>query len=171
MGQLRSAVRALAAVGLRPSKLLEALDTYAQRHQIGTMTTVAYAELNTTDRGLRFACAGHPPPIIHERGAAPRFAWDGRSAPVNALAEGACRQEGELKLKAGATLLLYTDGLIEHRRRPVDQGMQDLMRLVSDHHAEPLRALIDTITAGLFDPGAADDRCLLGVRIAPEQGG
>jgi serine/threonine-protein kinase RsbW len=171
MGQLRSAVRALAGVRLRPSKLLEALDTYAQRHQIGTMTTVAYAELNTAAGSLRFACAGHPPPLIHEPGTPPRFTWDGRSAPINTFPEAACRDEGEVKLKAGTTMLLYTDGLVEHRRRPVDQGMQDLIRLVGDHHGEPLSALVDTITEGLSDPGAADDRCLLGVRITPEQSG
>jgi serine phosphatase RsbU (regulator of sigma subunit) len=170
MGQLRSAVRALAAVRLRPSKLLEALDTYSQRHQIGAMTTVAYAELNTADGGLRLACAGHPPPLIHEPGAPPQFTWGGRSAPINAFPEAACRDEGQLKLKAGSTVLLYTDGLVEHRRRPADQGMQELIRLVADHQVEPLRALIDTIIEGMFDPGAADDRSLLGVRLRPQEG-
>jgi serine phosphatase RsbU (regulator of sigma subunit) len=171
MGQLRSAVRALAAVKLRPSKLLEALDTYAQRHGVGAMTTLAYAELNTADGDLRFACAGHPPPLVHEPGAAPQFAWDGRSTPINAFPEAAHRDESELKLRPGSTVLLYTDGLIEHRRRPADQGMQDLIRLVADHDIGPLRGLIDTITEGLFAPGAADDRSLLGVRLRLEERG
>jgi PAS domain S-box-containing protein len=171
MGQLRSAVRALAAVKLPPSSLLEALDTYADRHEIGAMTTVAYAELNTADGDLRFACAGHPPPLIHEPGAPPQLTWDGRSAPISALPAGARRDEGELKLGPGTTVLLYTDGLIEHRRRPADQGMQDLIRLVAEHDAGPLRALIDTVTEGLFDPGAGDDRSLLGVRLRPQESG
>lgn len=165
MGQLRSAVRALAALKLRPSKLLEALDTYAQRHEIGAMTTVAYAELGTADGSLRFACAGHPPPLIHEPGAPPQFIWDGRSTPINAFAGPARRNEGELKLKPGTTLLLYTDGLVEHRHRPADEGMQELVRLVAAHHIEPLSALVESITERLFEPSASDDRSLLGARL------
>jgi serine phosphatase RsbU (regulator of sigma subunit) len=171
MGQLRSAVRALAAVRLRPSKLLSALDSYAQRHRIGFMTTLAYAELDPGGGALRFACAGHPPPLIHEPGAPPEFAWAGRSTPIGALPEAAGRDEGDLRLKPGATVLLYTDGLVEHRRRSADEGMQDLLGLVADHHLEPLPALLERITEGLFDPVAADDRSLLGVRIRPEESG
>jgi hypothetical protein len=48
--------------------------------------------------------------------------------------------------------------------------MQELIRLVADHQVEPLRALIDTIIEGMFDPGAADDRSLLGVRLRPQEG-
>jgi hypothetical protein len=60
---------------------------------------------------------------------------------------------------------------LERRRRPLDQGRQDLVRLVAGHRVGPLRALVDTITEGLFDPGAADDRSLLGARIRPEPNG
>jgi hypothetical protein len=42
---------------------------------------------------------------------------------------------------------------------------------VAEHDAGPLRALIDTVTEGLFDPGAGDDRSLLGVRLRPQESG
>jgi serine/threonine-protein kinase RsbW len=164
-------VRALAAVGLRPSELVDALDTYARRHEIGVMTTLVYAELGTGDRRLRFACAGHPPPLIDEPGEPPRFIWEGRSAPINALPEPAPQIEGELELMPGSTVLLYTDGLVEHPGRPADRGMQDLVRIVGNNRGQNLNALIRAITEGLFAPGAADDRSLLGVRLGPEQSG
>jgi sigma-B regulation protein RsbU (phosphoserine phosphatase) len=166
MGHLRSAVRALASVGLGPAELLEALDTYSRRYGVGAMTTVAYGEL-CAERGIfRFACAGHPPPIVHEPGSAPRVVWGGRSLPINAYPEPLAREQSELKLKPGTTVLLYTDGLTEHRGRPADEGREQLVRLLATRRQQPLGAVIESIADALFHPGAADDRSLLGVRLA-----
>ena len=49
MGQLRSAVRALASTGLGPGRLIDALDAYAHRHDVGRMTTLICAELGAGD--------------------------------------------------------------------------------------------------------------------------
>ena len=68
MGQLRSAVRALASTGLPPGRLLDALDALRRRHAVGQMTTLVYAQLDLGSRRLRYACAGHPPPLILEPG-------------------------------------------------------------------------------------------------------
>lgn len=168
MGHLRSAVRALAAVGLRPAALLEALDVYSERYGVGHTTTVAYGELNAPHGSFRIACAGHLPPLIHEPGAAPRFVWEGRSPPINAYPSPLPRAEAELTLRPGTTVLLYTDGLVEHRRRPADQGMEELLRLVGTRQEQPLADVIDSITDALFVPDAADDRCVLGIRLVAE---
>lgn len=167
MGQLRSSVRALASVDLRPASLLEALDTYSRRYGVGEMTTIAYAELNAERGSLRFACAGHPPPLIHEPGAAPRLLWEGRSPPVNAYPGLLERPESELQLRPGATVLLYTDGLIENPGRPADDGMEKLLLLMGNHQDEPLARAIESMANALFDPPAFDDRCLVGVRLTP----
>lgn len=167
MGHLRSAVRALACVEHSPAALLEALDVYSRRYRVGAMTTVAYGELNAERGSLRVACAGHPPPLIHEPGAAPRFVWDGRSPPINVYPQPHRRTDAELTLDPGTTVLLYSDGLIEHRRRPADQGMEELLRLVADRQEQPLSVVVESISDALFDPDAGDDRCLVGVRLAP----
>jgi serine/threonine-protein kinase RsbW len=168
MGHLRSAVRALASVELRPAELLEALDTFSRRYRVGAMTTVAYGQLNAKRGSFRFAFAGHPAPLIHEPGTVPRFVWEGRSLPINAYREPLQRAEAELALGPGTTLLLYTDGLIEHRTRPADQGMEELLRLVVDNQGQPLGTLVESIANGLYDPDASDDRSLVGVRLARE---
>jgi len=79
MGQLRSVIRALASTGLAPGPLLAALDGYVARHSVGRITTVVYAELELDVGRLRYACAGHPPPIVIQPGEQPRYVWDGRS--------------------------------------------------------------------------------------------
>jgi hypothetical protein len=63
-------------------------------------------------------------------------------------------------------VLLYSDGLIEHRKRPADQGMEELLRLVANRQEQPLGVVVESISDALFDPDAGDDRCLLGVRLA-----
>lgn len=166
MGHLRSAIRALAAVGLSPAALLEGLDVYSERYGVGVMTTVAYGELNALHGSFRFACAGHLPPLVHEPGAAPQFVWEGRSPPINAHPPPLHRVEAELTLRPGTTVLLYTDGLVEHRSRPADKGMEELMRLVATPQEQPLAAVIESITDALFVSDASDDRCVLGVRLA-----
>ena len=86
MGQLRSALRALASTGFEPGALLEALSEFSRRHAVGRMATVAYAEIDVRLGSMRYACAGHPPPAIVEPGAAAWFASEGRSTPLDAHA-------------------------------------------------------------------------------------
>jgi sigma-B regulation protein RsbU (phosphoserine phosphatase) len=163
MGQLRSAVRAFASVGLRPSPLLSALDNFSRRHRLGVMATVVYAELDHVERSLRFVCAGHPPPLIAEPGQPPRFLWEGRSVPVNVF-DDQPRPEAVQALSPGTTVVLYTDGLIEHRERSADDGMEQLSRLVDQHRTDRLQDLVQAVVRGLGD-GAHDDRCLAAVRL------
>ncbi len=165
MGQLRSAVRALGSTGLGPADLISALDRYAARHDVGAMTTLVYAELDLETRRLRFACAGHPPPVIAAPGREPRFAWGGRSLPLAAhLQAGGPRAEATLVLSPGTTVLLYTDGLIERRDRPLDDGMTELLGALADP-APGREALTSRLIASLGGPAADDDVCILAARL------
>jgi PAS domain S-box-containing protein len=166
MGQMRSAVRALASVELPPGQLLSTLDVYARRHAVGRMTTLVYGELNLETRELRFACAGHPPPLICEPGQPPRYLWEGRSTPVNAIAEEEPRSECSMTLAIGSLLLLYTDGVIEHHARPANIGMEQLAELVTANRDLPLPDLVDQLVRMLHSHTEADDRCVAAVRVA-----
>ncbi len=112
MGQLRSAVRAFASTAVAPAAVLAALDEFSRRHRIGQMTTLVYAQLGVDTGSLRFACAGHPPPIIIEPVGDPAVAWEGRSLPINAYPSVGTRPEAGLSLPPGSTVVLYTDGLL-----------------------------------------------------------
>jgi PAS domain S-box-containing protein len=167
MGQLRSALRALASTGVGPGRVLELLDAYARRHGFGQMTTCVYAELHLPSRELRYACAGHPPPLMALPGEAPVMLSAGRSLPLDVfgLAAGP-RPEGREQLEPGATVLLFTDGLIERRGEPITDGLESLAVALADRRAEPVTALVHALLEDLRDPELADDVCVLAVRLA-----
>lgn len=164
MGQLRSAVRALASTGLRPAALLEALDAYARRHGVGRMTTLVYAELHVASGALRYACAGHPPPVVVEPGQAPCFVWDGRSLPLDAYAA-RTRDEASRRLSPGGAVVLYTDGMIERRGRSLEDGMDELLIGIDDHRRRPASALVAGVVGRLDVGEHADDMCVLAARL------
>lgn len=82
MGQLRSAVRALAQAERSPANVLHHMDDFVATLEAGQMATLAYAELALDTGQLRYACAGHPPPLLLSPDTAPSFLWEGRSGPL-----------------------------------------------------------------------------------------
>ncbi|HEX3874758.1 MAG TPA: SpoIIE family protein phosphatase [Solirubrobacteraceae bacterium] len=171
MGQLRSAVRALASTGLGPGRLLDGLDDYARRHRVGRMATVVYAELDVGSGELAYACAGHLPPVIAEPDRAPGFAWEGRSPPLDAHLKGSGRRpDAAVRLAVGSTILLYTDGLVERRTAPVNEGMDRLLGVVAATRRADPATLASGVVRGLHTPGHDDDVCVLAARLTiPDQ--
>ena len=166
MGQLRSALRALASTGFEPGALLEALSEFSRRHAVGQMATVAYAEIDVRLGSMRYACAGHPPPVIVAPGGAAAFAWEGRSPPLDAHSFWSDRPEGASPLPAGATVVLYTDGLIESSDRPLRAGLDELLARIdrlSDEAPETVASSLAREAAGAT--GRLDDVCVLALRL------
>ena len=161
MGQLRSATRALAGTGLAPAALLEALDDFVARHDIGRMTTVAYAELHVDTGDLRYACAGHPPPALLAPGHEPALLWGGRSVPLDAGVGSGARSEGSAHLPPGGSLLLYTDGLVERRSRPLGVGLDCLLAELAARRDSAPDDLLSGVVGALEDDRHVDDLCLL----------
>jgi serine/threonine-protein kinase RsbW len=166
MGQLRSAVRALAGTGLGPGRLLDAAEQFVRRHDVGMNTTVVHAEVDLDSSTLRWACAGHPPPLLVKPANEPAFLWEGRSPPLDAqLGEAPPRPIGTLQLDPGDLIVLYTDGLIERRGATIDEGLERLMQQTSLHRDEPADLLARSVFAALYDPQHSDDGCLLACRV------
>jgi phosphoserine phosphatase RsbU/P len=165
MAQLRSAVRALAAGPHRPAALLEGLDRYARRHQVGYATTLIYAHLTLLSGVLCFACAGHPPPLIRPADEEARFLWDGRSTPLAVEWHGdRSRSEGICEIGPGTTVLLYTDGLVERRGEPLDDGLKRLRQAVSERESAVTTEGAEAIVRAVADSGPRDDICVLMAR-------
>jgi serine phosphatase RsbU (regulator of sigma subunit) len=131
------------------------------------MCTLVYAELSLAEGALRFASAGHPPPLLVAPGEEPRFAWGGRSTPLDAFGEGTSRDEATESLPPGGLVLLYTDGLVEQRSRPLDDGMERLRAAVVAHRAEELAAILAEVVSAAPESQHADDMCALAARLAP----
>jgi serine/threonine-protein kinase RsbW len=112
---------------------------------------------------LRYACAGHPPPILLSPGAAPRYLWDGRSVPLDSVAIDGPRREGDDRLAPGGTVLLYTDGLVERRSQSLDVGFELLLAHAAHHDGDDLAAMLHSVVQAM-DDDHTDDLCLLGAR-------
>jgi serine phosphatase RsbU (regulator of sigma subunit) len=168
MGQLRSALRALASTGFEPAALLEALSEFSRRHAVGQMATVAYAEIDVRLGSMRYACAGHPPPAIVAPADAARFASDGRSPPLDAHTSWTDRPEGVSQLPVGAMVVLYTDGLIERSDRPLRAGLDELLTridLLRDEAPDTVASSLAHQATGAT--GRPDDVCVLALRLGP----
>jgi PAS domain S-box-containing protein len=170
MGQLRSATRAIAATGMGPARLLDGLDAYASRHRVGQMATVVYAQLELATGQLRYACAGHLPPVVQGPDDAPTFLWEGRSTPLDIHVDDASRSEAAYVLPPGGTLILYTDGLVERRSETLEDGMERLLvQLAVTGPAAPgfAAALADELRG----PDQDDDVCVLAACVGKQPSG
>jgi serine/threonine-protein kinase RsbW len=164
MGQLRGAVRALAPMG-SPREVLEGLDLFVEQLPAATMATLAYAELNPRSGSIVYACAGHPPPLLLSADGKPRLVWGGRSAPLGS-SFGAGREEAVDRLEPGGTIVLYTDGLVEHRTTGIAAGLEALLEAVEAASGDQPSQLVDRILDALLaDQPQEDDVCLLAVRL------
>jgi serine phosphatase RsbU (regulator of sigma subunit) len=77
------------------------------------------------------------------------------------------REDHVTDLAPGATLLLYTDGLVERRNRDIDAGTDELVSVLEECAGLPLGELCDRVVERLFLPDAADDVAVLAVRMQP----
>jgi PAS domain S-box-containing protein len=162
MGQLRSAVRALATVDSGPAMLLARLDRFVEGVPAADTATMAYAEVNLRDGSVRYACAGHPPPVLVDPAGRAALLWDGRSAPLGAHFGVAARPEASVALVAGSRLVLYTDGLVERRDQPLDECIDALAELLGNWAHRPFDTMADGVTDAVLGTGrTGDDVCLL----------
>ncbi len=166
MGQLRSAVRAYASMALAPGALLGALERYARRHRVGRVATVAYAELDVATGQVRYACAGHPPPAVTYPDGRAELLWGGRSLPLDAHMAPDSRPDATFQMPRGSTFLLYSDGLVERRDRPLRSGLDALVVALERTPSERRGTLCEAVTAELIGrDGADDDVCVLAIRL------
>ena len=164
MGQLRSAVRALALTDAGPGTLLEHLDRFVEGVEAAESATMAYVEVDLRAATARLACAGHPPPILVDPAGRPELLWDGRSTPLGAHFGIGARPETEVALVPGARLALYTDGLVERRDQPLDECIEALAEELAARSGRPFTGLAaDIVTSILGSEPTGDDVCLLTV--------
>jgi anti-sigma regulatory factor (Ser/Thr protein kinase) len=164
MGQLRAAVRAYARLDLPPADVLEYLDGVVRGLGDDQIATCVYAVYDPRDRTLTYANAGHLPPLLAPPGEpAQRLAGAG-GPPLGCGPISLAEEHVELPL--GGRLLLYTDGLVERRRRPLDVGIDALAeRLAADR--APVSELAERLVAELA-PGSDDDVAVL-VACVPDE--
>jgi sigma-B regulation protein RsbU (phosphoserine phosphatase) len=142
MGRLRSALRAYALDNDAPNVVLDKLDRKAHHFEAGAMATVAYGVIDLAENRLRFCLAGHLPPVLAVPGRPSRFVDAAPDPPIGFDLRTRQRRCHTVELPPGALVCCYTDGLVERRGRPLDQGMDALLRTVSADRAESVCATL-----------------------------
>ncbi|MFC9830759.1 SpoIIE family protein phosphatase [Streptomyces albogriseolus] len=158
---LRNALRGLAVTGAGPGQLLSWLNMVTH-HLTGGVTATAVCGLyDPATRVLRWARAGHLPPVL-VRGseAAPLPAVSGLL--LGAVPE-ARYEEGEVQLAAEDNLLMYTDGLIERRDRSVEESLTHLLTTAATVPGTLDQRLDRLLTYSRSDTD--DDTCIVGIRV------
>jgi PAS domain S-box-containing protein len=202
MGELRTAVRTLALLDLEPAEVLSALDEIARGlgSPSGTqqasrvahkdradltevyLATCVYAVYDPVTRRCTFANAGHLPPVLVEPGEEALLLDVPPGMPLGVGGEPF--EEVEVELPEGALLALYTDGLVESRDHPLDEGLRAFRNALTapsrpapghhrppplpaprDHHSRSLEDVCDHVLNTLDTRHGEDDIALLMARV------
>jgi PAS domain S-box-containing protein len=173
MGQLRGLLRGIATYSdAPPGEVLRGLDASMALLETRVLATATVARFEQTDderaRGvtrMRWANAGHLPPLVinPDGSVAELAAWKGDL--LLGVDPEARRQESVVTLDRGATVLLFTDGLVERRDADLDAGLVRLRDALVDLADRPLDEMLDEVLERLVDGRPEDDVALVAVRL------
>lgn len=179
MGQLRSMLRAFAwALDERPSRNVERLDRATLQMDQDTLATLLYARLeqpsgdrSVRHRTLRWTNAGHLPPLLIDPDGSTRLLDD--DGPVDCMlgvVPERARRDQTASIRAGSTLLFFTDGLVERRGESIDVGLERVQGVAARHHRLRLGDFLDATLEELVPVNPSDDVAVLAVRLSPAAG-
>lgn len=177
MGQIRSIARGIGYDRPEsPAQVLTRVDGVLTGLQLGVLATALIARLEQpaarADPHLRQLCwssAGHPPPLLLRADGTVQLL---DSPPERLLGADSPhpRSDHHVLLRPGDTVVLYTDGLIEHGRTGIDEGIARLAGELAGTADLPLETACDRLLDRLVPGRADDDIALLAVRWPAEDG-
>jgi serine phosphatase RsbU (regulator of sigma subunit) len=165
MVQLRTAAHTLADLELPPEQILRRLDWMAAELAAAPFATCIYTVIDPSAGSCVIAQAGHLPPVLALSGGGTRVLDLPPGLPLG-LRVGSFHAS-EISLPPGATLAMYTDGLVESRTRPFDVGVTALRSALDTAlagTAATLASACETVTQALREHGE-DDITLVLARI------
>jgi len=168
MGRLRTALRAYILDGHGPGAAVERLDTLMDDLEEPSMATLVHLALDPASGRTEYVIAGHPPPLLRDRGAEVR-ALEGRVVPPIGLGASRRLEASRTTLRPGSTLLLYTDGLVERRADGIAGGVT-LLRETFATAPDEVEACADAIVEALAPDALDDDAALLILRFGDPAG-
>ena len=168
MGQLRNALRAYALEDARPQAVAERLNLLCERLGAPNLVTLAYVLLDLSTLTARYIRAGHLPPVIVDADGTATSLEDGHALPLG-VNRNAAFSEGQARLRPGSTLLIYTDGLVDHPDVPLEEALLRLREVALGAHAQGPEALLDELLRNVLPASARhDDVAVLALRVVPQ---
>jgi serine phosphatase RsbU (regulator of sigma subunit) len=164
MARIGNALRGLSITGQPASTLLDWLNRLVCSDE--SPERIASAAVCMLDQGrpaLRWAQAGHPPPVLVSCRAV-RLLTRPSGLLLGAVPTAQYTLAYE-ELAAGDILFFYTDGLIERRDRDIDEGIAALLTAAQGRWGETADEAVEALLDHLDPPTAEDDICVLAVRV------
>jgi sigma-B regulation protein RsbU (phosphoserine phosphatase) len=150
-----------------PADLLAHVNRHLCRKEIRGFVTAFLGIYEPSTRRLKYACAGHPPPLV-------RASVDGSvsrldavaSCPLGIDADGTLA-EAAVRIRPGDTLLLYTDGITEARDLSNEMFSEDRLQAALHECSKRPTSLIEHLESvvGAFRQGRSpmDDQTLVAI--------
>lgn len=166
MGQLRSALSAGIQVVEEPAQALQALGRYARSIDGALASTAVQVVIDKARQTITYSCAGHLPPVLLQPDGTAHFLDQATDPPLGVRFADAPRPQADIPYEPGATLVLYTDGLVERRGEDIDDGLRRLTEGLRRHARLAPEPLAEALLADLgVAGGAADDTALVIIRL------
>jgi hypothetical protein len=161
MGRVKSALRAYALTGGTVAEVLEATNRKVIHFEMGTIVTVICATAEPPYHEFQICSAGHPPPVVAQPDSAAELLSVQPAPPLGVTAAFAPAPR-RITLGPGGVLLLYTDGLVERRGEPIDDGLERLREATVAGPAERVCHWVMRRLVGDEPPG--DDIAMLALQ-------
>jgi anti-sigma regulatory factor (Ser/Thr protein kinase) len=165
MGQLRHAARAYALERHSPTGVLDRLDRLVRSLPGAQMATLLYVVVDSDLTSVRFASAGHVPPLIVGPDTGARFVEVAPNPPLGVF-DSSGHEELTMELEPGSTIVLYTDGLVEQRGVSIDAGLE-VLRRAAERPGDPEELCDHLVDSMLAVHPAHDDIAVLALQALP----
>jgi serine phosphatase RsbU (regulator of sigma subunit) len=166
MAHARLGLRSVGFAGSAPGHALSRVDRMLEAETEGrTFATAIFGRYRMADGQLRWSRAGHCPPVLLTADGAVSVESSCGGPPLAVRLAPEVYAEGVVTLEPGDAVFLYTDGLVERRKRSFDVGVERLHEVLEHHRGEDLATLLPSLPDRLADAGPLeDDCCILALR-------
>lgn len=156
MGRLRSAANALARTGMPPRRLMEVLDAVVADLP-DQLVTCCYLVIDPASGEITLCSAGHLPVLLSPPGADVRPLPAPVSVPLGV--GGIAHEQVTHTAPPGATLALYTDGLVETPGTDIEEQITALATELRTALGtrQDLETVADSVLTALLPAAAGDD--------------
>lgn len=170
-GLLEKQLNSICEPGLLLSGLNDGLASILERAGTTMFATAFFGLIDLSSGVFKYACAGHPGPIVAGRDGVRQVACErAEMGPGLGLIKGALYPTNQLPLEEIDRIVLFTDGILEAENTKGEAFFEKrLIKLIRADSEIPLESLLDSILTSVLDFSEGqrfdDDVCLLGIEL------